>query len=69
MVRMLYQVFAEEQRAPLVMSGCPRDEVLHLVQRATRLYRPLQLILQTALKVIGETLHREKKGHKTDPLA
>lgn len=65
---MLYQVFAEEQGAPLVMSGCPGDEVLHLVQRATHLYRPLQLILQTALKVIGETLAREN-GNKTDPLA
>lgn len=47
-----YQLPAEEQWVLEVVGRCPADEVLHVVQLAAHLYRPLQLVLQTPLEVL-----------------
>lgn len=47
-----YQSPAEENRASAVMGRSPGDELLNVVQLATYLYCPLQLVLQTLLEVL-----------------
>lgn len=41
----------------------PGDEVLHVLQLATELYRPLQLVLQMLLKPAGDALYGDKDTH------
>lgn len=47
-----YQSSAEEHRASAVVGRSPGDELLDVVQLATYLYCPLQMVLQTMLKVL-----------------
>lgn len=51
-----YQSPAEEHWPPAVVSRSPGDELLNVVQLAAGLYRPLQLVLQTLLEVLGDFL-------------
>lgn len=53
-----YQSPAEEHRASAVMGRSPGDELLNMVQLATCLYCPLQLVLQTLLEVLWDFLWR-----------
>lgn len=51
-----YQSSAEEHRACAVMGHSPGDELLNMVQLATYLYCPLQLVLQTLLEALCNLL-------------
>ncbi|TNN86624.1 hypothetical protein EYF80_003092 [Liparis tanakae] len=47
---------AEEHWASAVVGRSPGDELLHMIQLATSLYCPLQLVLQTLLEVLRDFL-------------
>lgn len=57
-----YQSSAEEHRACAVMGHSPGDELLNMVQLATYLYCPLQLVLQTLLEALCNLLQKIKKN-------
>ena len=54
-----YQSPAEEHRASAVVGRRPGDELLNVVQLATDLYCPLQLVLQTLLEILWDFLQRK----------
>lgn len=64
-----YQIFAEQQRVPPVMCHRPGDEVLHMLQLATKVYSPLQLVLQMLLETAGDILWSSKEPHVKSPRA
>lgn len=53
-----HQSPAEEHRTSAVMGCGPGDELLNVVQLATDLYCPLQLVLQTLLELLRNLLHK-----------
>lgn len=47
----------------------PGNEVLHVLQLATQLYGPLQLVLQTLLEITGDTLQTKDNDKNMDLLS